>query len=151
MSTDKLDHYCQVLGVQRGASEEEIKEAFRELAKKYHPDRNPDWVAGQAMKEINEAYQTLLELNKGTAAYTSYEASDESYDESTAQVCWNCRQRVSEAALTCPHCGVTIKEHVGSRPQTDLMKCKACGEQISKDAIICPHCGMTIIRQHVGN
>ena len=49
-----------VLGVPRGASEEEIKEAYRKLAKKYHPDLNPgDEQAAAKMKEINAAYDQI--------------------------------------------------------------------------------------------
>jgi molecular chaperone DnaJ len=56
----KRDYY-QVLGVSREASEEEIKKAYRRLALKYHPDRNPDdhEAAEERFKEIVEAYQVL--------------------------------------------------------------------------------------------
>lgn len=59
----KRDYY-EVLGVQRNASEEEIKKAFRRLAFKYHPDRNPDDGAEAKFKEINEAYEVLSDARK---------------------------------------------------------------------------------------
>lgn len=63
MTTSKRDYY-QVLGVGRGASEEEIKKAFRKLAMEYHPDRNKDSAAAERFKEINEAYQVLSDSKK---------------------------------------------------------------------------------------
>ncbi len=56
---DKRDYY-EVLGVQRGAADDEIKSAYRKLAKKYHPDLNPgDANSETHFKEINEAYGVL--------------------------------------------------------------------------------------------
>ena len=50
----------EVLGVSRNASEDEIKSAYRKLAKKYHPDANPnDASAAEKMKEINAAYDQI--------------------------------------------------------------------------------------------
>jgi DnaJ-class molecular chaperone len=57
MARRKRDYY-QVLGLDRGASEADIKRAFRELARKHHPDVNPP-DAGEAFREINEAYAVL--------------------------------------------------------------------------------------------
>ena len=52
--------YYDLLGLKRGASDDEIKHAFRTLAKKYHPDVNPnDKKAEEKFKEINEAYGVL--------------------------------------------------------------------------------------------
>jgi curved DNA-binding protein len=57
--------YYKVLGVDRKASEGEIKRAYRKLALKYHPDRNPnDQKAEEKFKEINEAYQVLSDPEK---------------------------------------------------------------------------------------
>jgi len=57
--------YYQILGVRRGASEKEIKEAYRRLARKYHPDVNPgDKAAEEKFKEINEAYEILSDPEK---------------------------------------------------------------------------------------
>jgi len=58
--------YYQILGVPRGATEEEIKKAYRKLAMQYHPDRNPGkekW-ANEKFKEINEAFSALGDPEK---------------------------------------------------------------------------------------
>ncbi len=65
MST-KADYYA-TLGVDRKASEAEIKQAFRNLARKYHPDVNKDADAEARFKEINEAYETLRDPQKRRA------------------------------------------------------------------------------------
>ncbi|MGI6166137.1 MAG: DnaJ domain-containing protein, partial [Limnochordia bacterium] len=54
----KRDYY-EVLGVGRDATDNEIKQAFRKLARKYHPDVNKAPEAEEKFKEINEAYQVL--------------------------------------------------------------------------------------------
>ena len=63
--SEKRDYY-EVLGIQKGASEAEIKKAYRKMAKKYHPDMNQDdpKAAEEKMKEVNEAYDVLKDPQK---------------------------------------------------------------------------------------
>jgi len=71
MMATKRDYY-EVLGVERKASTEELKKAYRRLAVKYHPDKNPgDPTAEEKFKEIGEAYEVLMDSNK-RAAYDQF-------------------------------------------------------------------------------
>ena len=60
--------YYEVLGVQKNASEDDIKKAYRRLAMKHHPDRNPDNKNAEAkFKEAKEAYEVLTDAQKRAA------------------------------------------------------------------------------------
>lgn len=65
----------QVLGIERTATDEEVKKAYRELARKYHPDNYMNTpladLAEEKMKEINEAYETIQKMRKEKASETS--------------------------------------------------------------------------------
>ena len=64
MAEQKRDYY-EVLGTSKGASDDELKKAYRKLAKQYHPDLNPnDKVAEAKFKEANEAYEVLSDADK---------------------------------------------------------------------------------------
>ena len=68
---DKRDYY-EVLGVDKGADEATLKKAYRQLAKKYHPDMNPDDKEAEVkFKEVNEAYDVLSDADK-RAKYDQY-------------------------------------------------------------------------------
>ncbi len=71
MTVSKADYY-EVLGVSREASDQELKSAYRKLAMKYHPDRNPgDHAAEEKFKQASEAYQVLSDADK-RAAYDRF-------------------------------------------------------------------------------
>src|SRR6266853_1887983 len=71
MPVTKRDYY-EVLGVGRGAGDQELKSAYRKLALQYHPDRNPDnHQAEEKFKEAAEAYGVLSDAQK-RAAYDAY-------------------------------------------------------------------------------
>ena len=71
MATKKRDYY-EVLGVERNASEEDVKRAYRRLAVKFHPDKNPDDPhAEEKFKELGEAYDVLMDSDK-RAAYDRF-------------------------------------------------------------------------------
>ena len=68
---DKRDYY-EVLGIDKNADDATIKKAYRNMAKKYHPDMNPgDAVAEEKFKEVNEAYGVLSDAEK-KAKYDQY-------------------------------------------------------------------------------
>lgn len=80
----------KVLGVSPSATDEEIKDAYRKLAKKYHPDQYGDSplseLAGEKMKEINEAYDTIVSQRKNRGAnnngygYNNYNTYNAGYN-----------------------------------------------------------------------
>src|SRR5437016_3686680 len=71
MATEKRDYY-EVLGIARNATGEEVKRAYRKLAVKFHPDKNPDDPrAEEKFKELGEAYDVLMDADK-RAAYDRF-------------------------------------------------------------------------------
>jgi curved DNA-binding protein len=66
----KYKDYYKILGLERGASEEDIKKAYRKLARKYHPDVSKEANAKEKFQEVSEAYETLRDKEK-RAAYDS--------------------------------------------------------------------------------
>lgn len=88
---DYKDYY-KALGVERAASEKEIKEAYRKLARKFHPDVNPgDAKAAEKFKEINEAYQVLSDKEK-RARYDELGENWQQYSNQTQGNPWARRQ-----------------------------------------------------------
>ena len=64
-----LRNYYEILGVTKKASSDEVKRAYRSLARKYHPDVNQDAGAEERFKEISRAYEVLSETEWGVEAF----------------------------------------------------------------------------------
>src|SRR5690349_18288039 len=75
----KYKDYYKVLGVERGASDEDLKKAYRRLARKYHPDVSKERDAKERFQEVAEAYETLRYKEK-RAAYDNLGRFDAGQD-----------------------------------------------------------------------
>lgn len=82
-----------ILGVEQDASQDQIKAAYRRLAKQYHPDRNPDENANQKFQELREAYQLLL----NGSDYPYWSAADEGMEAYDPQQAWREELRARRA------------------------------------------------------
>src|SRR4030042_749977 len=145
--------YYNTLGVSKSASQDEIKKAFRKLARKYHPDLNPgDKVAEQKFKELNGAYEVLSDPKK-RAEYDEFgmglELSiEEAFSGVTKQITFNrevtcrtCNGSGAELSQVCDVCSGTgsIKTSKGFfRMSQPCTACRGTGRKITK---VCPVCG----------
>ena len=89
----------QVLGVSPSASDQEIKKAYRDLARKYHPDSYVDnplaELAQEKMKEINEAYDTIMKNRSSGGSYSGSSYSGSSYSGSSGSQFADIRQDIN--------------------------------------------------------
>ena len=93
-----MDDPYKILGVSPGASDEEIKQAYRRLAKKYHPDLNPgDAVAAKKMQQVNAAYEQIKNPEK-TQSYTGGSQSYGGYGYDPFGGAW--QQRSSQGSTS---------------------------------------------------
>ena len=115
MAEAKRDYY-EVLGVSRDADEATLKKAYRQVAKKYHPDMNPgDAEAERKFKEASEAYAILSEM-KGMNIRKSVRITFE-------EAVFGCEKELDVVLKDpCPKCGGT-----GAKPGTSPVICPKCG------------------------
>src|SRR5437867_2724045 len=102
----KRDYY-EILDVERNATEEEIKKAYRKQALKFHPDKNPgDKAAEEKFKEVGEAYEVLNDPQK-RAAYDEYghDAFDARSRRGRGRGQVVSARGIFSIAQTCPRCG----------------------------------------------
>lgn len=91
-----MKDYYKILGVPNTATQEEIKNAYRSLVKKYHPDINPDVNAVSMMQDINEAYEVLSNL----ASRQKYDALLQQQSKSTVQTSQCTKQHAPYSSYT---------------------------------------------------
>ena len=94
----------RVLGVDPNATEDEIKKAYRSLAKKYHPDVNHGAPEAEAkMKEVNEAYSTVMKMRR-TGSSGNYSGGYGGYSGASAGYGYGNYGGTSATAWACPIC-----------------------------------------------
>lgn len=158
----KRDYY-EVLGIDKNATEEEIKRSFRKLAFKYHPDHNPHDGTAEKFKEINEAYEVLSDPDK-RATYDRYGHSGaerffgrgfegvdfggfgDIFDAFFGDVAISRRQRQHGDDLHC-QLAITLEDVAfGAQKELNVLRtefcsvCRGTGCQPGSHPVSCPNC-----------
>ncbi len=161
-----MKDYYKILGVDRNATKEEIKRAYRRLAKKYHPDLNKDPKAAEKFKEINEAASVLLDDEKrkqydlyGTTSEDSFSSSQDFYDfgfgpdfgfEDIFDFFFDRKKSRKKAKdiyldlyLTLEECYNGCEKEISIEKYEICDKCKGRGYVNPEDIVICDMCNGT--------
>jgi molecular chaperone DnaJ len=166
-----LTDYYELLGVSRDASQEEIKRAYRRLARKFHPDANPDDPeAEERFKELNKAYSALGDPDKrqrydafgpggvdGMAASASADPFMATFEDLVGQffgagpfTSRRPRSRARRGADAAVRVSLTFSESVfGAKKEVPLRlgvscdKCHGSGAEAGTEATVCQRCGGT--------
>lgn len=131
-----MNQYYEVLGLKNGASEEEIKKAYRKMSKKYHPDVNKDEDAVEKMSKVNEAYGVLTGKEK-----PKQESQGNPFRGGNPFGFNPFQQKVRPVQLKVD---VTLEEvFTGVNKEVSFnrnISCSDCGGAGGKEPKVCPHC-----------
>jgi len=132
-----MEKYLKILGLKSGASEKEIKTAYRNLSKQFHPDLNPDnEEASRKMSEINEAYEILTGKSKPKQEEQSFRRSRSPFGFGFTQQKARHIQVVVDVTLEEVFRGVNKEVEF-----TKIVICGECNGEGGKNPVTCPDCG----------
>ncbi|MBN1880355.1 molecular chaperone DnaJ [bacterium] len=167
MATNNKRDYYEVLGVERNADQQSIKQTYRKLALKYHPDRNSgDPEAENKFKEISEAYQVLSDPAKrqkydqfghqglngsGFQPFTGFEEIFESFGDIFGDFFGGSRRNRSRAMagedlrydlqIDFMDAVQGIEKEIEVEKLASCETCNGTGSQPGTSPVVCPHCG----------
>jgi molecular chaperone DnaJ len=137
-----MNRYYEVLGIKKGASDKEIKKAYRKMSMKYHPDKNSDEGAAEKMSEVNEAYEILS--GKRKPPHTFNDPQGNPFRGGNPFGGHNPFAQPRRARPLQLIIDVTLEE-VFSGVDKEVnynrnVSCGDCGGLGGKDPVVCPHC-----------
>ncbi len=155
-----MKDYYTILGVSRDATTEEIKKAYRRLAKEYHPDVNPDPSAQEKFKEINEAYCVLSDEQKRAKYDQILKSGDEKsyrdfmeYIQDFVEGIWQGMRRAPKPKrgqdirlkleLSLEEAAFGCEKEVEYERWIDCPSCKGKGYEGEPEKVVCHACGGT--------
>ncbi len=167
----KKKDYYETLGVKKESSQEEIKAAYRNMAKKWHPDRNPDnkTIAEEKFKDVGEAYETLSDENKrkqydnpNTRGFGGFPGGfnvdiNDIFNNMNEDMFSNFRtQKIQRGRDILARVRITIKEAIlGIEKEIELehdVKCTVCDGKGGEDVDVCKKCnGIGKVIKEVNN
>src|ERR671931_441230 len=149
--------FYKVLGVDKKASQDEIKTAYRKLARRYHPDTNKDAGAEERFKEISEAYDVLgdpekrKKYDRGQSVFAGAPSFEQAVEGAQVPVaiathapCGTCRgtgARPGTSPIVCPVCPGRGVEPEGQGLFSITRPCSRCGGSGTVIEDPCPTCG----------
>lgn len=132
-----MDRYYEVLGIKNGASESEIKKAYRKLSKKFHPDVNPSDEAKEKMSKINEAYEILSGKRKAPQEPQGNPFGGQPFGGFHNPFARRVRPLQIRVDITLEEAFQGASKKV---TYNRVISCSECGGAGGKEPMVCPHC-----------